>query len=172
MKSIKTAFKQRFIAITICCFVIPVSSYSQITLETQNDINVHILESSITDPGMDLENTFETNSDETILSVKILPENLNNKLYRSWDINISKNDIDWHNDLKIYVKKTGNGESEFNTNTLGGVVYQRIENYDQYFFEGTGWIENIPLQYKITGMSVTIPAKTYTTEIIITLLDN
>lgn len=172
MKYIKTTFKQGFIAITLYCFVIPVSSYSQITLETQNNINAHILESSITEVGVDLENTFETGSDETILSVKILPESLNNMLYRSWDINISKNDIDWHNDLKIYVKKTGNGESEFNTTTLGGGVYQKIENYDQYFFEGTGWIENIPLQYKITGISVTVPAKTYTTEIIITLSDN
>jgi len=121
---------------------------------------------------MDFQEEIIFSSDEIILSVAILPQNLDNVMYNAWQIQVSKNDLDWHNDLVLWIRRTGDGKSDYNMRPQNGTYYQEVELFNALFFEGQGWISLIPIQLKLTGLSVTLPAKSYSTEIIFTLIDN
>jgi hypothetical protein len=160
-----------FFTIGIICFS-SVKANAQLIIESSNVVNFNILENNIVEAGLDFQNEFSTPSNGILLSINILPQNLQNTTFRNWHIDIKKNDIDWHNDLNLFVRITGNGTSQFNTSVQNGTSYQQIQDFDNLFFNGTGWINNIPVQLQITGISVTIPSKLYVTELIFTLLDD
>jgi len=146
--------------------------YSQTTINSGSSVNFTISETIISEAGNDFPPVFSTSANETVISIAILPENVQNTTYENWSIDIKKSDIDWHNDILLSIKRTGSGTTNYGTTLIGGTVYQQIQNTDNSFFNGTGWITDIPLQYQITGISVTIPAKLYSTEVVFTLMDN
>ena len=153
-------------------FLTPKSIQAQLNIESSNTINFSILEINVVDAGLDFQNDFSTTDDAILLSVNILPQNLQNTTLRSWRVDIRKNDIDWHDNLDLFVRVTGNGNSNFNTSLQNDFSYQQIQDFDNLFFNGTGWINNIPIQVKLSGVSVIIPAKSYATELVFTLLDD
>ena len=122
--------------------------------------------------GMDFQEEMEFAKDEIILSVTIFPQNLDNVIYHPWQIQISKNDLEWHEGLDLFIRRTGDGKSDYNNKPQNGFYYQKIDSNSTFLFSGQGWINTIPFQLKLSGISVTLPAKSYTTEIIFTLIDN
>lgn len=84
----------------------------------------------------------------------------------------------WHENLKLSIKRTGNGDvsglcvlcsiagdqSSFFTISTNPINLVQI-----YAVASIAIYTNIPFQLKLTGVSVTIPAKTYTTNLVYTI---
>jgi hypothetical protein len=146
--------------------------FSQLSVNSNSFINRNISAGSIAEAGLDFAEAVEFSPNEILLSVAILPQNLDNVIYKNWQISVSKFDIDWSNDLELMIRRTGDGQSDYHNKPQNGTQYQVIEASNNHFFSGQGWIKSIPIQLKISGLSVTLPAKSYVTEIIFTLIDN
>ena len=86
---------------------------------------------------------------------------------------IQKSDTSWDSRLVISALRTGSGTGNGNFRVTGGTTAQVIGSTPQLFFEvdpGSGnRVQNIPLQYVISGISVLLPVKAYTTTIIYTV---
>lgn len=158
--------------ILICSSIFNLHCYGQLKIISNNFISKIIPSSYIKEAGMDFPDELVFLPDEIKMSVNILPQNVENVIYNSWQIQVSKNDLDWNSDLELWIKRAGNGTSEYDIKTQNGEYYQKIEANNTFFFDGRGWIDAIPIQIKISGLSVTIPAKTYSTAILFTLIDN
>jgi hypothetical protein len=155
-----------------CCLLIQHNLVAQIKISSNSFIHKHIPNVAITEAGMDFQREMEFSVDEVILSVAIFPQNVDNAIYNSWQIQVSKNDLEWNEALELYIRRTGDGKSDYNNKPQNGYYYQKIDANSTFLFSGQGWINSIPLQIKITGLSVTLPAKSYVTDIVFTLIDN
>ena len=86
---------------------------------------------------------------------------------------IQKSDTSWDSRLTISAKRTGNGTGNAGFTTTNGTTTQAITNTPTYFFEvrpGIGiQVSNIPIQYVITGYTVLLPVKAYTTTLLYTV---
>ena len=88
-------------------------------------------------------------------------------------VSIQKSDTSWDTRLIISARRTGTGTGSSGFSTTNGTTAQVITNVPQYLFEvrpGTGTqVSNIPIQYLITGYTVLLPVKAYTTTLIYTV---
>ena len=87
-----------------------------------------------------------------------------------WSIMVQKNDINWDNQVKIYVRRTNSGNG--NGSVWSGWNYTRIGNFNTTFCTGYKKLNNIRIQYKIEGLDVTLESGTYYTDIVYTLFEN
>jgi hypothetical protein len=71
----------------------------------------------------------------------------------AWTINIQKVDTNWNSSLALWVRRTDITSS-----------YQRIDNISKAFFTGSG-DKVIPIQFQITGVSLSISPSEYDTTI-------
>jgi hypothetical protein len=91
----------------------------------------------------------------------------------TWRVDVSKSDINWNNNLVLSNVRTGNGTFQstfFSSGISGGTTFQTITNANTPFFNGNGNITNIPIQFQLSGYSLLIPAGTYSTNVIYTLI--
>ncbi len=88
-------------------------------------------------------------------------------------IYIQKSDTSWDSRLIISARRTGTGSGSGGFSSTNGTTLQTITNIPQYFFEirtGIGTqVSNIPIQYYITGFTVLLPVKAYTTTLLYTV---
>lgn len=122
-----------------------------------------IAASDISEAGNDYPTSYASNTNQTLLTIN--PKNWNKII----TVFVKRNDIAWHNNLNLKVKRTSNGTNG-NTNIVDGLNYQTISNFDAYFFKCIGYHTFIPLQYEITGISVVLPVQSYSTEIMYTVI--
>jgi len=89
-----------------------------------------------------------------------------------WSVSIQQSGTsNWDPALKIYVRRTGEG--------TGGAILTGNTNYLQLTTTAQALVggllglgfsrDDIPIQYKIEGLSVLLPVKTYTTTILFTV---
>lgn len=88
-------------------------------------------------------------------------------------VSIQKSDTSWDARLIISALRTGTGTGNNGFSTTLGTTALTITNAPQRFFEvrpaGGTRVSNIPIQYLLTGFTVLMPVKTYTTTIIYTV---
>lgn len=112
----------------------------------------------ITDAGEDFTGTYTSSVNQVYLDI----------IYSNkWSISVQKNDIDWDDELKIFMHRTGNGYGAGQIN--GGQNYKIIKNNDFKFITGRDNRNSIPIQYQMRNVSVTIPAHNFVVEIMYTL---
>lgn len=88
----------------------------------------------------------------------------------SFRVDVQKVDTDWSAALKLYIRRSGNGNSGHPHSVItGGMTYFQLTNVGQTFFSGERQWYNIPVQFQLTGVSVLVPAKTHTTTVIYTI---
>ena len=140
-------------------------------LIVENDTNLHfdVFQVYVNEAGDKFQSELQTASDELLVGVYFMPNTVDNAMYRQWYMSIKKVDYDWLPQLSVWARRTGPGSNEFGNQLLNGQTYQALDWEDQFFFSGTGHFDHIPIQFKISGISVTLPAKSYLTEVIITL---
>ena len=122
--------------------------------------------SDISSAGSDYESSYTSKNKQSKITITPVPNSGYNRRYMPFKVFVHKEDIEWHPNLKI--------EAMVSSNTHGnssGRSFQEITNNTTLFFNTLGRRKNIPIKYKITGLSVTIPAETYATEIIYTVLN-
>lgn len=120
--------------------------------------------SYIIEPGLDIQSVITSNNDQIELSVT---GNLNKS---TWYIQVSKSDVDWNERIEVWIKRTGNGNGS--GEVYSGTTFQKINNIPMSFINGKKVVNRIPCQLEIRNLSVTIPARDYTTNIIYTLYEN
>ncbi len=88
----------------------------------------------------------------------------------NWQIDIRRQNINWHPDLQLWVRRTGDGTTR-GGNMTGGDTFQQVTSNSQFFLQGKKDHSAVPIQYELRGVSVFIPADQYNTEIIYTLTE-
>ncbi len=126
--------------------------------------------SNIKDAGSDYKEYYLSRKDQSKLSVSSENSEKQEDLYAEFKIYVSKDDDEWHKNIIIQVRRTSNGRNR-NFNIFSGTEFQTVTDNPTYFFNTIGKQKNVPIQYKIIGLSVLLPAKTYSTEIVFTVLD-
>lgn len=92
--------------------------------------------------------------------------------FSSWQVSVSKVDVDWNSGLSVWIRKTGDGDSGVAGSSItptGSTAFMQLTSTPQYIFGGVKNRNNVPFQYEIRGISVTIPVKTYSTTIMYTI---
>lgn len=152
---------------------------STMTLSGTDWISVQT-SSNISDAGNDLNNTVESASSQHTMDIqyttKLLIVGLRAQPFR---IEVQKSDINWDANLSVSVKRNGgtpvDGILDILSNPssiTGGTSYQSITGTSTAFFTGFGRVDNIGLQYQMSGVSLTLPADDYETVITYTMWDN
>lgn len=122
--------------------------------------NERIRASDITEAGNDYVGTYESDPDETVITIEAKNKN------KTITVLIRKEDDpgDWHSNLDLQIRRTDN-----NNNSNGGTSFQTITDFDSVFFYTKGKKNTVPIQYRIKGISVLLPVQDYTTTIIYTV---
>ncbi len=92
-----------------------------------------------------------------------------------WSIYVNKSDIDWDDDIELNIKRTGSGaytQRKGNPYVKNGKNFQKITNNPSYFFNGKDKISNIPLEFQLKNMSLTMGAHDFETDVIFTIYDD
>lgn len=153
---------------------IRIASAQQLKIELDGDAVFNSSGLLITEAGNDFPSSLKSDV-PVLLSVKYTDSwqkmnNPNNK----WNIQINKVDINWHPDIILEVRRSGNGyvpDSNSNPNIHDGDIFQNVTNTPGYFFRGRGEIIYVPLDIQLRGLSVSMGAQTFETKIIFTVYD-
>jgi len=127
---------------------------------------------SIVEAGNDFNSSIES---ESSVFISILYSNFwdsKNNPNEKWRINVHKSDLTWHPNLMLETKRTGKGykpAKRGSPNIHDGDNFQIITNTPTYFFGGKDEIVYIPLDLKISGMSVVMGAQEFETNIVFTV---
>jgi hypothetical protein len=87
----------------------------------------------------------------------------------SWRIDVTRVDTTWHSTLALSVRRTSEGTGG---SVSGGGSYQTISDVNTTFFSGAGDVADIAVQLRLSGISLQVPAKIYTTTVYYTVVDN
>lgn len=90
---------------------------------------------------------------------------------RPWTVTIRGTVTNWHSDMRVWVRRTGDGNGHPLGSIQGGTSWQQVTLTDQYFFEGTRRRINVPIQLGVNGVSLQIPPDTYSSTIIYTVTE-
>lgn len=115
--------------------------------------------------GSNLISIYESVSDHGLMTLSNTTGNADN-----WRVDVRRSDTTWNGNLVLFVKRTGDGSG--GGSISGGSGYQQITALDSQFFSGSGDRTNIPIQLKLSGVSITIPPNTFSTTVIYTVVDN
>jgi len=128
--------------------------------------NYSVLTSDITEAGNDFSGTYESASNQLIFD--------RNTTFRdrlNWSITINKSDVTWNPAIKLWIRRTGNGNPTSGATISGGNNYQEVVNSELSFFSGYRESNGVPIQLKVTGISVVIPIDTYYTNLVFTITE-
>lgn len=115
--------------------------------------------------GSDLVGAYESATDAGSLTISGTAGNDD-----AWRVEVRRTDsTNWHSNFILSVKRTGGGSG--GGSITGGDAYQAIGTSDATFFSGAGDLSDIPLQFKLEGLSLKVPPDTYSTTITYTVVD-
>lgn len=126
---------------------------------------------AITEAGNNYSGTYESAANEILLTATVPLLLGTGKVSMHYEANPS-----WNSNLILSARRTGNGTSSCTTCTItGGTTYTTIPlTTDVELFRITAVLAlasytNIPVQLQLSGVSVTIPAATYSSRIVFTI---
>jgi hypothetical protein len=128
--------------------------------------------------GSDFVSTYESATNQVTISInKIVYGNFFDWFISyNWRVAVRKSDINWLDPVRspsvhfhIEAQRTGNGTGFGSIS--GGTSYQEITDSDLLFFSGSMRRLNIPVQYRLSDVSVLMPVNSYSTNILYTLTE-
>ena len=123
--------------------------------------------------GEDFAGTYETSPNHMRINVRIGAETYQNKMENKWSVEVQSRTRGWDKNLALYARRTGKGSgSRFDKAIKGGEVYREVGRQPFELFSCQGWRYDIPIQFELRGVSVLLPAKTYSMELIFTIIDD
>lgn len=146
------------------------SATAQVVTVSVNSWHEEIDENDLSVPleaGYDLDPTMETSTNFNQLDV------FNVAKTKTWRVTVSRRDVNWPAALSLYIKRTSIGTpcagcTGVNVGASPS-VYVQVVPLETDFIYGTGEVTGIDLQVKVEGLSLTLDADNYSTEIIYTL---
>jgi hypothetical protein len=126
-----------------------------------------IQSTEITEAGNDFTGNYESAVNQMLFS-----RNATSQYKPNWNVTINKSDVFWHSNLKLWIRRTGDGTQVSGSTINNGANYLEVLNTPVNFFDGYKEVDEVPLQLKITGLSVIIPANSYYTLLTFTVTEN
>lgn len=158
------------------CLALNLVAFSQpLTIEINGSATFNNLQFNVSEAGEDFPSNIESESN---LEVSVVYNNFWDKKDNpngKWRINVHKTDITWNPDINLQIKRTGKGfksGGNGNPNIQDGENYLPVSNTPTYFFRGKDEIINIPITVQISGISLTMGAKDFETNIMLTVYDD
>nr|WP_321354385.1 hypothetical protein [uncultured Draconibacterium sp.] len=126
----------------------------------------------ISEPGEDIKAVISANS-----GVQLSVESYNywEQKNQKWRIYVHKTDVEWGEGIKIEVRRRGDGNrmnKKGGGNVHGGSTFAEIKDNPTYFFRGMGLISNIPLDFRINELSLSLGASDFETDVVFTIYDD
>lgn len=84
-----------------------------------------------------------------------------------WRVDIRRSDGNWDSHFTLSVRRTSDGAGAGSVS--GGDAYQAVGTNDTTLFTGVANRSGVDLQYRLSGMSVSVPPGSYTTTVILTV---
>lgn len=152
-------------------FVFSPAAEAQVSISATGNWSYSVPVSDILEAGKNFTGTYASASNQVLIDIA-KPTFLGNLLNYNWRVDVRKSDVSWNAGLKLYAKRTGNGTPYFFTGTIsGGASYIELTNTNQVFFSGSRTTYSIPIQFQITGVSLLLPAKAYSTLVVYTVTE-
>jgi len=114
--------------------------------------------------GSNLISTYESASNQVSIDVSGTAGDSD-----TWRVDVKKTDTSWHSDLHLSLRRTSDGSGS--GTIAGGASYQEATETFGEFFSGSGDRASINVQLKITGVSVNVPADSYSATVYYTVVD-
>lgn len=152
-----------------------VSGFCQMVIEVDGNITFNNSSYIITEAGNDFPSSIEN---ESSVYVSVLYSSFWDKYFnpnQKWKVDIQKSDLTWDQDLKLEAIRTGDGTRSWyggKSNISDGTTYQTITNTSNLFFKGKNEVNYVPLNFKLSGVSITMGAQDFETNIILTVYDD
>lgn len=151
--------------ILACGLILPARTSHAIDIALTGTWALSIDASDLTGgPGTDLIDTYESTADQITVTISNTAGADDN-----WRVDIRRTDTTWHGDFGLHVKRTGDGTG--GGSISGGTAYQEVTTSDGAFFSGAGDRTDVPIQLKLTGVSVQVAPDTYSTTVTYTVVD-
>ncbi len=151
--------------------LVPAAS-AQINISANGQWDYTVSNLDITEAGTDFQGTYSSAASQ--VTIDVFQDNfwLNLLLAYNWQVSVRMTQIDWNPNLILSARRTGNGNPFFfNGPISGGTSYLQLSTANQNFFNGQRSRYDIPIQYRISGISVLLPAKTYTATVVYTVTE-
>jgi hypothetical protein len=139
-----------------------------ISLSVVGNWSLHIGPEEFIQAGNDLVGTYNSIPGE--ISMDISLPHVPNGQGATWKIDVRREDLDWNNTITLFVKRSGNGQGQGNR-IQGGGAFTVINNISMEFFRCSNGNFNIPLQYELRDISVLLPAKSYSANIVYSITE-
>ena len=122
---------------------------------------------TITEAGSDYSSNWTSLSNQSIIS---LPSGV---LGASYTVFVRKTDTNWNSNLSLWIHKSADNLGLLGSvSPAGNTSYFQLSASNQTFFTASLGIlspATFNVQYEIRGLSVTIPAQTYSTTVVYTI---
>jgi hypothetical protein len=111
--------------------------------------------------GSDLTSTYASSTSAATMGVSAFLQN--------WRIDVYRQSTTWNAALHIWVKRTNSGTSGTGTYS-GGTTFLDLTTTSQTWMTGSGSRSGFTLQFQLTGVSCAVPAASYSTTIVYTIV--
>ncbi len=161
--------KKRFcINVLVLCslLVITRESFSQ-SISITGGWSPSISSADIPDAGNDFTNPFNSTGTLIQMAVNVQPDN------RRYEVYVSRSDIFWNAAFTLRVRRSSNGTNPSAPpagQISGGTNFITITAGNTQFFTGRRDRVNVDIEYRLLGVSVTLPAAIYSTTVVYTLV--
>jgi hypothetical protein len=155
---------KKSICFCVACLLAATAFGQSISINSGSAWSISPLSSTISKAGKNYEHVETSIASHTLLKVNAVVV---------WTVHVHQSvTSNWDSSLKLSVQRTGTGTGL--AILSGGTSYIQLSSTSQPFFSGlltlfSGNRDNIPIQYKIEGLSVMLPVKTYTTTVMYTI---
>lgn len=167
--------KTKYFQLLLCFIVATETAVAQdLTITVEGDATFSGSSYFITEAGEDFDSSIES---ESSVFVSVLSEDYwkKNNRNKKWRIFVHRSDLSWNSDLMLETKRTGTGynpQNSGNPNISDGENFLNITSTPTYFFRGKDEIAYIPVSIKLSGLSLTMGAQQFETNIVLTIYDD
>lgn len=163
----------RLIISSVFLFASGLVMCQELTMAPMSDWNIRLSETDLR-AGEDFISTLTSNEDQSKITMEVGPADFYYMFLNSWSLSVERSGGNWDNDLELYIRRTGSGQSVgfFFANISGGESFVRVNKSSREFFHGNGYRYDVPVQLEIRGISLTLSTDTYSTDLIFTVIDN
>lgn len=154
------------ISIFLVLLVSSIVSYGQ-RVQVKSGWTGVVSSREILEAGLDYSGTITSAPNQTTINFN------GGKMPESYYITVQKNDNGLDAGLSLWVRRTGEGNGSPFATVSGGTTYMQVTDTGEILYSGRnakgGTRRHVPIQYQFRGISVLMPVKTYSINVIYTI---
>lgn len=163
--------KQYTFLILLCFFAVGVHAQG-LQLSLTGMVTFDVVQINVSDPGEDVEAVITANSG---VRLSVESNNYWEQKNEKWRIYVHKKNVEWVDEIKLELRRQGDGEKKDKKgagNIHDGSTFTEITDNPTYFFRGMGLISNIPLDFRLNELSLSLGANEFETDVVFTIYDD